>query len=178
LKYWDAIYLWDSSVSPSGAYVDLEFAASDIPGTATAMFGTAADKIYLGLDRTFNAAYFELGTNGSGLGTFTYQYWDGSTWRNLPLKRLYEFNGNGVPEFPVPSNWTTRTLTGVENTNVNLATEDIAYFWIRISQTATPTVVSTLNRSFPFPTYGYVTPTEIADFLQLRSDFFYDHFSY
>ena len=171
MKYWDAIYLWDNSSGSSGAYVDLEFAASDIPGTATAMFGQAADKIYLGLDRTFNAAYFELGTNGSGLGAFTYQYWDGSTWRNLPLKRLYAFNENGVPEFPVPSNWTARTLTGVEGTNTNLAAEDIAYYWIRISQSATPTTVPTLTRSFPFPSYGYVTPTEIADFLQLRQDF-------
>ena len=173
MKYWDAIYLWDNSSGSSGAYVDLEFAASDIPGTATAMFGQAADKIYLGLDRTFNAAYFELGTNGSGLGAFTYQYWDGSTWRNLPLKRLYAFNENGVPEFPVPSNWTARTLTDVAGSGLNsgLAAEDIAYYWIRISQSATPTTVPTLTRSFPFPSYGYVTPTEIADFLQLRQDF-------
>ena len=168
MKYWDAIYLWDGSAN---GYVDLEFAASDVPGTATDMFGQAVDKIYLGLDRTFNAAYFELGTNGSGLGTFTYQYWDGSTWRSLPLKRTYGFNENGVAEFPVPTNWTARTLTGVENSNTNLASEDVAYYWVRISQTATATDVPTLTRSFPFPTYGYVTPTEIADFLQLRQDF-------
>jgi len=168
MKYWDATYLWDNSAD---AYVDLEFAASDIPGTATSLFGQPADRIYIGLDRTFNAAYFELEGLGAGLGTFTYQYWDNSTWRNLPLKRLYEFNDNGVPEFPVPINWTTRTLTGVENANTNLASEDVAYYWIRITQTATPTTVPTLIRSFPFPTYAYVTPTEIADFLQLRQDF-------
>ena len=168
MKYWDATYLWDSSAN---AYVDLEFAASDIPGTSIPLFGQAADKVYLGLDRTFNAAYFELGTDGNGLGTFTYQYWDGSTWRNLPLKRVYSFNESGVGEFPIPANWTARTLTGVENTNTNLASEDTTYYWIRISQSAVPTTVPTLTRSFPFPSYGYILPTEIADFLQLRQDF-------
>ena len=168
MKYWDAIYLWDSSAN---AYADLEFAASDEPGTSTALFGQPADKVYVGLDRTFNAIYFQLGVSGAGMGTFTYEYWDGSSWRNIPLKRLYSFNETGVGEFPIPSNWTTRTLTGVENTNTNIASEDVAYYWVRISQTATPTTIPTLNRSFPFPSYGYTTPTEISSFLQLRQDF-------
>ena len=144
MKYWDATYLWDNSAN---AYVDLEFAASDVPGTNVSLFGQAADRLYLGLDRTFNAAYFQLGAAGAGLGTFTYQYWDGSTWRNLPLRRMYQFNETGVAEFPIPANWTARTLTGVENSNTNLASEDIAYFWVRITQTAVPTTVPTLTRS-------------------------------
>ena len=168
MKYWDATYLWDNSAN---AYVDLEFAASDVPGTNVSLFGQAADRLYLGLDRTFNAAYFQLGAAGSGLGTFTYQYWDGSTWRNLPLRRMYQFNETGVAEFPIPANWAARTLTGVENSNTNLASEDIAYFWVRITQTAVPTTVPTLTRSYPFSSYAYATPTEIADFLQLRQDF-------
>jgi|TARA_R110000824_G_scaffold118075_1_gene270219 hypothetical protein len=168
LKYWDSIYLWDNSAA---AYVDLEFAAADEPGTPLPLFGQPTDKIYVGLDRTFNGIYCELGVIGSGLGTFTYEYWDGSIWRNIPLKRTYAFNETGVGEFPIPINWTTRTLTGVENSNTNIASEDVAYYWLRIYQTATPTAVPTLERSFPFPSYGYVTPTEIADFLQLRQDF-------
>ena len=168
MKYWDSIYLWDNSAN---AYVDLEFAAADEPGTSLPLFGQPADKIYVGLDRTFNAAYFQLGAIGSGLGSFTYEYWDGSSWRNIPLKRTYAFNETGVGEFPVPANWTARTLTGVENSNTNIASEDVAYYWIRIYQTATPTAVPTMERGFPFPSYGYTTPTEIADFLQLRQDF-------
>ena len=84
---------------------------------------------------------------------------------------MYSFNESGVGEFPIPANWTARTLTGVENTNTNLASEDTTYYWIRISQSAVPTTVPTLTRSFPFPSYGYILPTEIADFLQLRQDF-------
>ena len=168
MKYWDSTYLWDNSAN---AYVDLEFAAADEPGTSLPLFGQPADKVYIGLDRTFNAVYFQLGAIGSGLGSFTYEYWTGSSWRNIPLKRTYVFNETGVGEFPIPINWTARTLTGVENSNTNIASEDVAYYWLRIYQTATPTGVPTLERSFPFPSYGYVTPTEIADFLQLRQDF-------
>jgi len=92
LKHWDSIYLWDNSAT---AYVDLEFAAADEPGTPLPLFGQPTDKIYVGLDRTFNGIYCELGGIGSGLGTFTYEYWDGSIWRNIPLKRTYAFNETG-----------------------------------------------------------------------------------
>ena len=33
------------------------------------------------------------------------------------------------------------------------------------------TTIGTMKRSFPFPTYGYTTPSRIAQFLQLRQDF-------
>jgi len=149
LKYWDSIYLWDNSAT---AYVDLEFAAADEPGTTLPLLGQPADKVYMGLDRTFNCVYFQLGTIGSGLGTFTYEYWDGSIWRNMPLKRTYSFNETGVGEFPIPINWTARTLTAspaVESTVNGVASEDVAYYWLRISQTATPTIVC-----LAFPAYA------------------------
>ena len=64
MRSWDSIYLWDDSAS---SYVDLEFAAADLAGSAVSLIGQTADKLYMGLDRTFNSAFFELDT----LGTLT-----------------------------------------------------------------------------------------------------------
>ena len=51
---WGSFYLWDNSAS---AFVDHEFAASDIPGAAVSLIGQTTDKIYMGLDRKFYAAF-------------------------------------------------------------------------------------------------------------------------
>ena len=55
MRSWDSIYLWDDSAS---SYVDLEFAAADLAGAAVSLIGQTADKLYMGLDRTFNSAFF------------------------------------------------------------------------------------------------------------------------
>ena len=169
---WGSFYLWDNSAS---AFVDYEFAASDIPGAAVSLIGQTTDKIYLGLDRTFYAAFFELDTAGDYGTLLDWEYWDGSAWKNLPISRNYVLDSiSGVIQFRSPSNWTSTTLTGVESANTGLKTEDTsagtAKYWIRVS-TSTVTTIGTMKRSFPFPNYGYTTPSRIAQFLQLRQDF-------
>ena len=169
---WDSFYLWDNSAS---AFVDHEFAASDIPGAAVSLIGQTTDKLYLGLDRTFNAVFFELDTAGDYGTLLDWEYWDGSAWKNLPISRNYVLDSiSGVTQFRVPNDWTANTLTGIENTNSGLKTEDTsagtAKYWIRVAASEV-TTIATMKRSFPFPTYGYTTPTRISQFLQLRQDF-------
>lgn len=168
---WSSIYLWDNSVPQ---FVDLEFASSDIPGAAVSLMGQTSDRLYIGLDRTFNAAYFELTINGSYGAILDWEYWDGSVWKNLPIARNFDFSGSGVIQFKVPSDWTTTTLAGKEANNTGLQTEDstsgTAAYWIRVTPTSV-TTTATLKRSFPFPTYGTTTPSRVSQFLQLRQDF-------
>ena len=169
---WDSFYLWDNSASQ---YVDLEFAASDIPGAAVSLIGQTTDKIYVGLDRTFYAIFFELEVAGNYGALLDWQYWDGSAWKNLPIARNFDLSDlSGVTQFRAPNDWTSNTLTGIENANTGLKTEDTsagtAKYWVRVSASEV-TTVATMKRSFPFPTYGYTTPTRIAQFLQLRQNF-------
>jgi len=171
---WDSLYLWDASAN---AYADLEFAASDIPGTAVSLMGQTTDKIYMGLDRKFPAAFFDLDTLGSYNDTPDYEYYNGSAWKNLPLVKTYAFDTDGVVQWRVPSDWSTVLLAGIENTNTNLksgatgdTTSGTARYWVRVS-VSTVTTTATLTKSYPFPSYAYTTPSLIAQFLQLRTDF-------
>jgi len=169
---WDSFYLWDDSAS---TYVDHEFAASDIPGASVDLIGQTADKIYMGLDRKFYAAFFELDTAGVYGTLLDWEFWDGSAWKNLPISRNYVLDSvSGVIQFRVPNDWATTTLTGVEGANTGLKTVDTsagtAKYWLRVAA-STVTTAATMKRSFPFPTYGYTTPTRISQFLQLRQDF-------
>ena len=169
---WGSFYLWDNSAS---AYVDHEFAASDIPGAAVSLIGQTTDKIYLGLDRKFYAVFFELEVAGDYGTLLDWEYWDGSDWKNLPIARNYVLDAvGGVLQFRAPSNWDSTTLTGVESANTGLKTEDTssgtAKYWIRVAASEV-TTIATMKRSFPFPNYGYTTPSRIAQFLQLRQDF-------
>ena len=169
---WGSFYLWDNSAS---AYVDHEFAASDIPGAEVNLIGQTTDKIYMGLDRKFYAAFFELETAGDYGTLLDWEYWDGSAWKNLPISRNYVLDSiSGVIQFRVPNDWASTTLTGKEAGNTGLKTEDTsagtAKYWIRVAASAV-TTVATMKRSFPFPTYGYTTPTRISQFLQLRQNF-------
>ncbi|ANS04426.1 hypothetical protein [uncultured Mediterranean phage] len=169
---WGSFYLWDNSAS---AYVDHEFAVSDIPGAAVDLIAQTTDKIYMGLDRKFYAAFFELETAGDYGTLLDWEYWDGSAWKNLPISRNYVLDSiSGVIQFRMPNDWATSTLTGIENTNAGLKTEDTsagtAKYWIRVSTSAV-TITATMKRSFPFPSYGYTTPVRIAQFLQLRQNF-------
>ena len=92
MRSWDSIYLWDDSAS---SYVDLEFAAADLAGSAVSLIGQTADKLYMGLDRTFNSAFFELDTLGTYNDTPDYEYYDGAAWKNLPLQNIFVMaNGN------------------------------------------------------------------------------------
>ena len=169
---WGSFYLWDNSAS---AYVDHEFAVSDIPGAAVDLIAQTTDKIYMGLDRKFYAAFFELDTAGDYGTLLDWEYWDGSAWKNLPISRNYVLDAiSGVIQFRIPNDWAANTLTGIENTNAGLKTEDTsagtAKYWLRVSVSAV-TITATMKRSFPFPSYGYTTPTRISQFLQLRQDF-------
>ena len=171
MRSWDSIYLWDDSAS---GYVDLEFAAADLAGSAVNLIGQTAGKLYMGLDRTFNSAFFELDTIGTYNDTPDYEYYDGSAWKNLPLQRTYAFNEDGVVEWRIPNDWGTTLLAGLEVSNTNLQTEDTtggtAKYWVRVS-CSTVTTTATMKRSFPFPSYNYTTPSIISSFLQLRQDF-------
>ena len=171
---WDSIYLWDGS---ENEYVDLEFAAADIPGAAVSLMGQTTDKLYMGLDRKFHAAYIELSTVGSYNDLPDYEYWNGSAWKNLPVIKTYAFNEDGVVQWRVPGDWATTLLVGIENTNTNLktgttgdTTSGTARYWVRVS-VSTVTTTGTLAKSYPFPAYAYTTPTLISQFLQLRQDF-------
>jgi len=176
---WSSIYLWDNSAS---AYVDLEFAAADQVGASVSLMGQPTDKLYLGLDRKFPAAYFELDALGDYTALPAYEYYNGSAWVNLPLIKTYAFDLNGVAQWRMPNNWTATLLTGLEGNNNGLktgasgdTTSGTARYWVRISVSSV-TTVATFKKSFPFPSYAYTTPTLISQFLQLRQDFFSYYF--
>ena len=169
---WDSFYLWDNSGT---TFTDLEFAASDIPGAAVSLMGQTTDKIYMGLDRKFYAVFFELDVAGDYGTLLDWEYWDGSAWKNLSISRNYVLNAaSGVIQYRVPNDWATTTLATAEAAATGLKSEDgasgTAKYWVRVSASAV-TTIATMNRSFPFPLYGYTTPARIAEFLQLRQAF-------
>ena len=124
---------------------------------------------------SFNAIFFQLETAGDYGTLLDWEYWNGSAWTNLSISRNYVLNAiSGVVQYRVPNDWASTTLTGKESANTGLKTEDTsagtAKYWVRVAASAV-TTVAIMNRSFPFPMYGYTTPSRIAEFLQLRQDF-------
>lgn len=167
---WSSVYLWSNAAN---AYTDLEFGFADIPGASSTLMAATADRLYLGLDRTFDGIYFDLAVPGAGYSsTLTWEYWNGAAWRSLPISVNYIFNGDGVVRFVAPTDWVVRLLNGVQAADTGLQTDDlssgVAKYWVRVATTAVPTVVATLTRSLPFPTYLYTTPAVVNAFLQLR----------
>lgn len=80
---------------------------SDIPAMQS-----ASEILYMGFDRPFDGAYFELGSNWSSL-SYTKQYWNGSGWTALTVTDgTSNFSQDGKIYWTRPSDWEAVSVDG------------------------------------------------------------------
>ena len=138
---------------------DLFFDSIDVPGGAVNVMSSSGDQLVLGLDRTFNGVYFQLGETGNYGSNLVWEYLadededNNDSWDPLPLQRGYDFSDTNVVMFPVPNDW-------VKNNDEE--------YLIRIRLTANATTPASILRIYPFPTYSYADVEDVERLIQLR----------
>jgi hypothetical protein len=134
-------------------------------GTAFTLLADTNDYVYVGLQsHPFTSAYFDLGTNGSGL-TLLVEYWNGSDWIDLdgmsgpPLlaDTTNNFSNSGYisVDHSFMSDWTANAVSG------------ITAYWIRISTSAVtiaPTCYKTGTNYFATPIFRAYTDTSTVSY--------------
>lgn len=174
--FFSAVWVWDNSAT---AYINNTLESQSTGGTAFTIFDATADFLYLGNESRFDLAFFGLVVLGS-LSGITWQYYNGSTWATfVPGPQSfdaeegasfgYNFALDGAASFDRLVNWATLAFSA---TNPHGATppDTSARYWIRVSAstiTTSPTVSYILAR----PYVVYCTATEVANLLQLSTDF-------
>lgn len=91
-------------------------------------WGAEDDALYIGNDTKFWGVYINMNTAVSSESVKAWEYWDGSSWSDLP-KINDDTNGlqqDGDCCWKSPSNWTKTTLAAGGSSN---------YYWIRIRET-------------------------------------------
>lgn len=146
-----ACYQYDNS---EATYEDDTTEANSAEGTAFNPFATtpaANDIIYVGCSFKFTKANFIFSTVGVGAPTFTWSYWNGSSWTSFTptTDGTSSFTSNGMVQFSLPANWT--------KVSVNSST---AYYWVRALIDGTFTTPPTL--------YNIVLKDVIADTVSLK----------
>lgn len=78
----------DGCVHDAGGALTSETADANNPGTNDVMLlatpMTVGDALYIGYRYRFSLARIKYSTRGDGVGTITWEYWDGTAWRILP----------------------------------------------------------------------------------------------
>lgn len=176
IPFFSATWVWDNS---AGAYINNTNEARATAGTAFTIFDATADYLYLGSQSRFDLAAFFLSVAGSVTG-LTYQYYDGTGWITfIPgviadfmisgASYVYDFTVDGAVPMDNLTNWTTLTFAA-GTPHVAAPPDTLARYWVRISVTGittSPTVFQIRKR----PYAAYCTPSDIANLLQLQSDF-------
>lgn len=77
------------------------------------------DAYYFGHSGTFDKLKLNIGTQGAGVWTITWKYWDGDSWE--PLTHLLDgtdhfraATGNHEVTFAIPGDWALKTIQSIE----------------------------------------------------------------
>ena len=77
----------------------------------------ANDRMIFGTSVQFNSIYWANGTDSNsahGNGTYTWQYWNGNTWADLPTQPTFNFTESGLinlNKVQFDTNWKTMQIT-------------------------------------------------------------------
>lgn len=113
----------------NGSFTVLSSANDNNPGTSENVNSlTTTDFIYVGDDKPFSKATFDIANTNSNAQLFTtLQYWNGASWSSLSntldntATATVAFSEDGSLLFDEPGNWATTTVNGVSGK-----------YWIRI----------------------------------------------
>lgn len=161
-----ACWLWDNS---AGAYVDNTVEAQSDGGTAFAAMEQAADRLYFGFARRFEALMFALSVTGSYTGAIWEYGTAPTTWVQFVPVRDYSFGVTSdymLWDFAgstVDSAWVSHNLTGSE---AAAPPDTTARYWVRVCITTT-TTVATVNSIVCKPYTTYATVADVSNKLQL-----------
>lgn len=111
-----------------GTFVEQSSAAFDYGrDTFVLPMVAAEDYLYVGLYKPFQQLYVNLKVASSTSGSFTAEYWDGSTWNNLEnfLDLSQQFTRSGFLKWTKPEDdWAKTTVNGDE------------LYWVRFKPSA------------------------------------------
>lgn len=71
--------------------------------------------LYVGYYKPFKQFYVELGTSNTVDGSFSFEYWNGSTWTSLEVvDETLHFKNSGFVYFDRPEGWAANTVNSIE----------------------------------------------------------------
>ena len=165
--FFTAVWCWLNATS---AWADNTIESQTSTGTAFTIFSATANYLYLGHQSRFDLFTAILAMAGS-VGTFTYAYYNGSSWIQFVPRLNYDFTVTGAEEWNVQQlvGWTSLAFSaGTPHATAPPDTDE--RYWIRISVSSVstaPTVYQIQARPYAY----YCTPTDVYSILQLDADF-------
>lgn len=168
-----AVWFYDDS---DGEYDDNTIEAQLEGGTAFTVMGEAADYLYFGFERRFDALMFVLGTAGS-YGTLTWEYGEGvSSWTRFVPTHDYGFDESkeymrwDIRSSDVSRNWSAFAITTSAPHSVGSVPDSTSRYWLRVSA-ASVTTAAAINSVLCRPYVTYATAADVQRQLQLNTAF-------
>jgi hypothetical protein len=170
--FFTAVWVYDSS---GAAYIDNTIEARLDNGTAFTIFDATADFLYMGAESRVDLVAFILSTKASlGTGSLKWEYASSATaWTQFVPSFSYDFSLHGAESWAVRNqlqSWTSRTFTTSTPHSVSSVPDGDERYWIRVSSSSI-TTSPTVTRLHARPYAAYCSPTDVANILQLTSDF-------
>lgn len=167
IPFFDAVWIYDSSAT---AFINNTLEARSSAGTAFTIFDATADYLYLGSPNRFDLATFDLAVVGS-VGTLTYEYASSATaWTQFVPGYSYDYTIDGAEIFYNLTSWTARAFSTSSPHAVASVPDTDTRYWIRISVSSV-TTSPTVNQIRMRPYASYCRYTDVANLMQLSSDF-------
>lgn len=159
-----------SYVSSTTSYTNSTIEARLSGGTAFSILAASTNYLYLGSESRFDLAAWDLSTVGS-LGTLTWEYSSSATaWTQFVPAYNYDFTVDGAEAFVNLPDWTARTFSTSSPHTVSSVPDSTTRYWIRVSASSVSTA-PTVNQIWMRPYAAYCRYTDVANVLQLTSDF-------
>ena len=137
----DAAFYWSGA-----AYTDNTAASKTSRGTAFTLLEDSTDYFYFGKSTTFSAIFIDISTAAVG-NTLAFSYWDGANWTALTVTDgTSALTTDGVISFTAPSDWTSRSLTGV---HAPVPPDETSYFYVRMRSSTSSTTDATAYLCVP-----------------------------
>ncbi|MBM3231535.1 hypothetical protein FJZ28_04405, partial [Candidatus Peregrinibacteria bacterium] len=129
-------------------YTDNTTEARTTSGTTFSIFtveNPSNDYFYVGANDPFGIIYFDIAVAQDGISTWSAQFYNGSTWAELPFDDYTSvLRYDGVVKFNPPNNWAATTVS----------TDTETQYWIRF-QTLDTNITTTANIYSISPTQDY-----------------------
>jgi len=140
----DKVFLYDGDSGTS--YIDNTTEAGTEEGTEFELMDSSNDFLYVGLASTFAGVSFEFDSLGAAY-TLKVEYYNGSSgdgWQELTTNvdnlddDTSDFVSDGKISWTIPGDWSTVAVNGSTQ------------YWVRISTTSEPSVVTKANYIIPY----------------------------
>jgi len=137
-----------------------EATANDVVLLATPM--AVDDALYIGASYPFSLTRIKYSTRGDGVGTVTWEYWNGTAWAALSgvtdgTSNFSVAAGTYNVSWTVPTNWAKTTVLG------------FSLYWVRARVSAVTTAGTAATTGDQLWIYAAATEVRVTDLVKLEA---------